>query len=233
VGDAGVRDSLGLNVGGLYNGIDINVGDFITTDSGSITFQIVQIIEKSETAIDLIYEDVWMTIGKSRSDRVNFIPNSSNVIFFTVSDDNNPLISAEGANYFASAQAIDVVTSYFNVYQPFQLFSFYPATGYTSLNIGDLVTSTGGTGEYSLLPVSSTSQTIVGEVAPHWGQSRNGHAKGQVGDRPCHRLILDRHQLGSDGQNGHAHRYRQFGEKSGVRAAKQTQIHRAITSARS
>ena len=58
VGDAGVRDSLGLNVGGVYNGIDVNVGDFVTNDFGTLTFQIVQIIEKTETTIDFIYEDV-------------------------------------------------------------------------------------------------------------------------------------------------------------------------------
>src|SRR5210317_2012627 len=163
VGDASVPNSLGLGVGGQYTPFDIQVGDFISDNSGFRIFRIKEIISKAAASVEIIYEDVWMTIGKSRSDRLNFLPDSSNVVIFSISDDNDPLISWNGAQYFTDAQSIDRIVSYFDIYTPDRLFTFYPS-GTGGIQVGDLVTATGGSGAYSLIKISSPDQTIVGSV---------------------------------------------------------------------
>jgi len=168
VGDSSLPNSLGLLSGGQYTPEDVKVGDWITDPAGFRVFRIKEILNKGVSSIDLIYEDVWMAIGKSRSDRNNFLTGGDNAIIFSVSENNDPLISWNGAQYFTDTQAIDRLVSYFDVFEPSRLFTFYPS-GTGGIEIGDLVTATGGTGAYSLVKVSSEDQTIVGTVAQMFG----------------------------------------------------------------
>ena len=67
VGDADVRDSLGLNVGGQYNGLDIKVGDWVADQGGARIFNITSISAKSSTFISCSIEDTGMVIAKTRA----------------------------------------------------------------------------------------------------------------------------------------------------------------------
>lgn len=185
LGDASVRDSAGLNVGGSYDGIDVKVGDYISDTSGIKTYKITSISNKSGTGFKCVVQDVGMSIARSRSDRDN-TPQSGNIIIYEVNDNNVPLFASNQTSAI-SAQGLNNIQSYFSVFEPFQRFTFYPdITG--SLSVGDLVTITGsisGTtvSPYRLIPAKE-DKTILGIVSDIYGGNN-------VNVRPYNKIITN------------------------------------------
>ena len=82
LGDSSVRSAITLNTGGVYNGLDIKVGDWVSDTAGSKILQITEITEKSSTYISCSVEDRGMAIARQRRDRSNKIGEGSNIIIF-------------------------------------------------------------------------------------------------------------------------------------------------------
>ena len=187
VGDADVRDSLGLNVGGQYNGLDVKVGDWVSTQDGTRIFNITSISTKSAAFISCSIEDTGMVIAKTRADRVNSVSAGTGVVIFEVSDNDQPVWAIDTLSNFANTTAVNAVQTYFNVYEPFERFTFYPDnTG--SIDIGDLVTVTGSISgtpvtPYRLIPAED-GDTVVGVVSDIFGGNN-------VNVRPYNKVITN------------------------------------------
>jgi len=187
VGDASVRDSSGLLVGGSYDGIDIKVGDWVSDVEGLRTFKITAISEKTNSYISCSVEDVGMNVARTRADRVNSYSSGQAVVVFETSDNNQPLLAPNQFGNLGDARAVDGIQTYFNVYEPFQRFTLYPdITG--SVSIGDLVTITGSVGgspvtPYRLIPAEE-GDTVIGVVSDIYGGNN-------VNVRPYNKIITN------------------------------------------
>ena len=168
-GDSSLRFSNGLNTGGGYNAIDIEVGDLIANEDATRIFQIVSISSKTATSLELVYEDTYMSVAKDRPDRINYINQGTPVIIFKTNENNELLLSSKGAKYFTGERSIARLNSYLNRVKPATLFHFAQATGPSNLSPGDIVTSDGGTGDYYLRKISSNSDIVIGEVSQNFG----------------------------------------------------------------
>ena len=168
IGDASVRDSLGLNVGGQYTGRDIKVGDWVSTTDGSKIYTITEITLKTDTVVSCSIEDVGMTLARTRSDRNNTVGGGDQVVIFEVSDNDQATFAINKLSEFSNTTAVNAIQTYFNVYEPFERFTFYPDnTG--SVEIGDLVTITGSVlctpvTPYRLIPAED-GDTVIGVVS--------------------------------------------------------------------
>lgn len=187
IGDASVRDSAGLGVGGTYSGRDIKVGDWVSSTDGQKVFKISEITEKADSYISCSLEDVGMSIARSRRDRVNSISSGGSILIFEVNDNNVPLLASDQTENLTANNAIDNIQSYFSIYEPFQRFTFYPdVTG--SIEIGDLVTTTGSIGgspvtPYRLIPANE-EDTVIGVVSDIYGGNN-------VNVRPYNKIITN------------------------------------------
>ena len=187
VGDSDVRDSLGLNVGGQYNGLDIKVGDWVADQGGSRIFNITSISTKSSTFISCSIEDTGMVIAKTRGDRVNSLSAGTGVFVFELSDNDQPAFAINTLGNFNNTTAVNAIQTYFNVYEPFERFTFYPdITG--SIEIGDLVTTTGSIGGSSVTPYrlipANEEDTVIGVVSDIYGGNN-------VNVRPYNKIITN------------------------------------------
>lgn len=182
IGDASVRDSLGLGVGGQYTGIDIKVGDWVSSQDGTRIFKITNISSKADTYISCSVEDVGMTVARTRSDRVNSISDGTGVLIFEVSDNDQATLAINKLDQFSNTTAVNAIQTYFNVYEPFERFTLYPAnTG--SISVGDLVTVTGSESPYLLTPATSEN-TVLGVVSDIYGGNN-------VNIRPINKIITN------------------------------------------
>lgn len=182
IGDASVRDTKGLGVGGQYTGIDVKVGDWISSQDGTRIFKITDISGKGDTYISCSVEDVGMTIARTRSDRANSISDGTGVFIFEVSDNDQATIAINKLDQFTNTTAVNAIQTYFNVYEPFERFTFYPAnTG--SVSIGDLVTVTGSESPYLLVPATS-EDTVLGVVSDIYGGNN-------INVRPINKIITN------------------------------------------
>lgn len=79
-------------VPGQYNGIDINVGDWLASRSSGIAVKIIGINSKTETQVNLIVEDVnrYNTFRSSAGEGLFPVP--ANVIIFELNQDDLPVI---------------------------------------------------------------------------------------------------------------------------------------------
>ena len=171
IGDNSVTNGLGLSNGGKYNGNDIQVGHYISDVEGLRTFKIIEVTSKSEDQVTIIYEDVWMSVAKGRSDRNNFFGESSAVVIYGVNDNNDPLIDSVQADNLGSKYAIDRIQTYFNVYQPQIQYTLEPDRGFSNVSVGDIVTITGDTTGYEILKVSSGDDIPLGTVSQKFGEN--------------------------------------------------------------
>ena len=195
VGDASVRDTLGLGTGGQYTGIDVKVGDYVADNAGSKIYKISSISGKGDTFVSCSIEDVGMTIARTRSDRNNSLSDGTSVIVFELNDEGESLVSLTEFDQFAGGDKVLQVEQYFKIYKPFQRFTLYPEnTG--SLQIGDFVTITGSGTPYTLI-TASQDNTVIGTVADLYGGNN-------VNIRPFNKIItnFDNPQLVSGGQIG-------------------------------
>ncbi len=186
LGDAAVRNSSGLGVGGSYNGIDVKIGDFISDTSGLKTYKITSISNKVAAGFTCVVEDVGMNIARTRSDRSNSLTAGDGIIIYEVNDNNVPLFASNQTSGI-SAQGLNNIQSYFSVFEPFQRFTFYPDTT-GSLSVGDLVTITGsisGTtvSPYRLIPAKE-DEPILGIVSNLYGGNN-------VNVRPYNKIITN------------------------------------------
>jgi hypothetical protein len=187
VGDSDVRDSLGLNVGGQYNGLDVKVGDWVSSADGARVYQITEISEKASSYISCSIEDTGMVIAKTRSDRVNSLSDGTGVVIFELSDNDQPVFAINTLNDFSNTTAVNAIQTYFNVYEPFERFTFYPDnTG--SVDIGDLVTITGSVlgspvSPYRLIPAEE-DDTVIGVVSDIYGGNN-------INVRPYNKIITN------------------------------------------
>ena len=186
IGDAAVRNSSGLGVGGSYNGIDVKVGDFISDTSGLKTYKITSISNKVAAGFTCVVEDVGMNIARTRSDRSNSLTAGDSIIIYELNDNNVPLFASNQTSGI-SAQGLNNIQSYFSVFEPFQRFTFYPDTT-GSLSVGDLVTITGsisGTtvSPYRLIPAKE-DEPILGIVSNLYGGNN-------VNVRPYNKIITN------------------------------------------
>ena len=170
-GDSSLRISNGLEVGGGYSAIDIEVGYLISNEDSTRIFQIVAITSKTDTSLELVYEDTYMSVAKARPDRVNYLSNGTTVVLFKTNENNELLLSYEGAKFFTGEKSLSRLNSYLSRVKPGTLFHFTQATGPTNLIPGDIVTSDGGTGEYYIRKVLSNSEIVLGEVSQNFGGS--------------------------------------------------------------
>ena len=194
-GDASVRDTLGLNTGGQYTGIDVKVGDWISDNTGAKIYKITSISGKGETFVSCSIEDVGMTVARTYSDRNNRLIANTAVVIFETNDEGEPIISLTEFDKFAGADKITQVEQYFKVYKPFQRFTLYPEnTG--SLELGDFVTITGSGNPYTLV-TASYNDTVIGTVADLFGGNN-------VNIRPFNKIItnFDSPELIVDGNVG-------------------------------
>ena len=116
LGDASVRDSLGLNVGGQYTGIDIKVGDYVASVDGSKIYKITSIEGKADSYISASIEDTGMVMARTRSDRNNTITDGTGVIIFELSDDDNALVAINQSGNFCTTNAFNQIQSYLDIY---------------------------------------------------------------------------------------------------------------------
>lgn len=182
IGDASVRDTKGLGVGGQYTGIDIKTGDWVASQDGTRIFKITEISSKADTFISCSVEDVGMIIARTRSDRANSISDGTGVFVFEVSDNDQATLAINTLDQFSNTTAVNAIQTYFNVYEPFERFTLYPAnTG--SISIGDLVTSTGSEYPYLLTPATD-NDTVLGVVSDIYGGNN-------VNIRPFNKIITN------------------------------------------
>lgn len=183
VGDASVRNSSGLSVGGSYTGIDIKVGDWVADDSGAYIMKITAISNKADTFVSCSVEDVGMTNARMRSDRVNAFPNGSTVLIFECNDEEEAVFAQTQMSQFAGGASALGVYNYFNVYKPFQRFTLYPEdTG--SLKLGDIVGITASGNPYTLYTASQTDEHIIGTVSDLYGGNN-------VNIRPFNKIVTN------------------------------------------
>jgi hypothetical protein len=195
LGDASVRDSLGLNNGGQYTGIDVKVGDWVTDKAGSRILKIISISSKTSTSVSCTVEDVGMTIARTRGDRSNIFGQGEQVIIFEVNDEGESLFAFNTFDNFAGARSALQVEQYFKIYKPFQRFTLYPEST-ENLQIGDFVTITGSGTPYTLI-TASQDDTVIGTVADLYGGNN-------VNIRPFNKIItnFDKPELVSGGAIG-------------------------------
>lgn len=123
-----------------YTGLDIKTGDWVTDASGQKCLQIIRILEKTETSISLIVEDIDAFSYKNY--RANsFIP-GSNVAFFEISDSGKPLIGGEDSVTFFGENTIatDQLQSRFALREEDEKFRMVFDTPQTSIEEGMVVT---------------------------------------------------------------------------------------------
>jgi|TARA_B110000908_G_scaffold148703_1_gene181404 hypothetical protein len=179
VGDASVRASSGLGVGGQYNGVDVAIGDYLAIDSGTKVFKITAISAKTTTSVSLTFQDVNMIIARTFSNRINTINDGSSVVIFRASDAEDAVIALSQLGGFSGVEAISAIQNYFNINKPQQRFTFSPIdTG--SLTVGDSVTIFGsGTGYY--LNQATGSDPVIGTVSDIYGGNKvNVRTSGKV-----------------------------------------------------
>lgn len=182
LGDASVRNSLGLLVGGRYNGIDVKVGDWISDPNGGRILQITSISSKSSTSISCTVEDVGMTVARTRIDRINYFNNGASVIIFELNDERDSLVAFDQFGLFNGGDKVTQLEQYFKIYKPFQRFTLYPESS-ENLQIGDFVTITGSGTPYTLI-TASQDDTVIGTVADLYGGNN-------VNIRPFNKIITN------------------------------------------
>jgi hypothetical protein len=123
-----------------------------------------------------------MIIARTRSDRANSISDGTGVFVFEVSDNDQATLAINTLDQFSNTTAVNAIQTYFNVYEPFERFTLYPAnTG--SISIGDLVTSTGSEYPYLLTPATD-NDTVLGVVSDIYGGNN-------VNIRPFNKIITN------------------------------------------
>ena len=179
VGDASVRNSLGLGTGGQYNGVDVAIGDYLALDSGTKVFKITAISAKTTTSVSLTFQDVNMIIARTFSNRINTINDGSSVVIFRASDAEDAVIALSQLGGFTGVEAISAVQNYFNVNKPQQRFTFSPIdTG--SLTVGDSVTISGSAAGY-FVNQAIGSDPVIGTVSDIYGGNKvNVRTSGKV-----------------------------------------------------
>jgi hypothetical protein len=194
-GDASVRDTLGLGIGGQYTAVDVKIGDYVSDQAGEKIFKITAISSKTDASLSCTIEDVGMTIARTRSDRNNSLADGTVVVIFELNDEGESLVASTQFANFAGSDKILQVEQYFKIYKPFQRFTLYPEnTG--SLEIGDFVTITGSGNPYTLV-TASYQDTTIGTVADLYGGNN-------INIRPFNKIItnFDDPQLVSGGEIG-------------------------------
>ena len=146
-----------------YTGLDIKVGDWISSVNGLIILKITSISNKSFNSITLTVEDIGMAIARIRSNKNNNPSLGTSVVIFRVNDDNTPIFAIDRVSSLTINNAIDQIQSYFSIYPPLQTFPFTPLTT-EGIQVGDLVSITESGDWYNLI-TSSLSDEIVGTVS--------------------------------------------------------------------
>lgn len=77
---------------GLYNGYDVNIGDWVADKSSGLAMKIVQIQSKTPTRVVVILEDVYRYNLFRSSTASGSFPIPSNVIVFELNVDDMPLV---------------------------------------------------------------------------------------------------------------------------------------------
>jgi hypothetical protein len=185
IGDASVRDSNGLGNGGEYNGLDVRVGDYISTQDGLKVFKIISISSKTSTGLTLVYEDVNMTIARQTGD--NILTTGTNIMIFRLGDNGDPLLDLSISNILNVKSTLPSLQSYFDTFKNRNTFTFSPdITG--SLELGDLVTITSSVDGVEVTPyrivTASTSDFIIGSVNNLYGGNK-------VSITPFNNIITD------------------------------------------
>lgn len=195
VGDASVRDSLGLSTGGQYTGIDVKVGDWVADIAGSKVLKIVEVQSKGDSFVSCSVEDVGMAIARSRSDRNNSFLDGTSVVVFEANDEDHAVFALNQLDEFEGALAASQVENYFKIYNPFYRFTLYPEnTG--SLEIGDLVTISSSGTPYSIVKATQ-DDIVIGTITDLFGGNN-------VSIKPTNKILtnFDSPELLNSGQVG-------------------------------
>jgi len=123
-----------------YTGLDIKTGDWVTDAAGQKCLQIIRIIEKTETSISFIAEDIDAFSYKNY--RANQISPGSEVAFFEISDSGKPLIGGEDSvSFFGNNNiATDHLQSRFALREEDERFRIQFSSPQTSIEVGEVVT---------------------------------------------------------------------------------------------
>ena len=110
--------TLGDGIKGIYTSQDIRVGDYISLKSGTKTFKIISISEKSTNGLGItcVIEDVDMIVEKVTGNNNPGV--SASIIIYRVDEDNNPQLSFDEISTLTINNAVDSIQSYFNVNKP-------------------------------------------------------------------------------------------------------------------
>ncbi len=197
VGDTSLRHTTGTGVNklGVYNGIDVKVGDYIATTDGGRILKIVSISEKNTEIVKCIGEDTGMTVARTNSTKNNSISQGATVVIFEVNDDGHMVLAMNKITDFENAQYLAQIENFFRIYTPFQRFTLYPEnTG--SLQLGDFITITGSGTPYTLA-TASQDDTVIGVVADLYGGNN-------VNIRPFNKIVtnFDKPELVMNGEIG-------------------------------
>lgn len=97
-----------------YNGLDVNVGDWISSSVGGYAVQITQITgTPTATKISVIVEDIdnYNALGDTTGNG-NGAPNPGNCFIFEVNENNKPILTPEFSGVFASTYGVDLISRF-------------------------------------------------------------------------------------------------------------------------
>jgi co-chaperonin GroES (HSP10) len=140
-----------------YTAIDIKTGDWIASENGQVCLQIVSVSSKSNDSISFIAKDIDMISYKTYGN--NSISNGSNVCFFELSDNGQPLITTSGISFFTSPASIDKVQGRFIAVEETERYRLEYSSNQSQVDVGDTVTVS--TTDGSLVKLNSTNASPI------------------------------------------------------------------------
>ena len=121
---------------GIYNGIDIKAGDWLSDGTGEIILQIKNVIFKSATSIEIVAKDVDGLTFRQYS--LNKPSADSDICVFELTENGLPVLLGDAISMFAD-RAIDKIQSRFSIDEDDERFRFYHNSPNTTLP-GEIVT---------------------------------------------------------------------------------------------
>ena len=164
-GDGSTRES------NLYNGIDIEVGMWISDDSGNTILKIVSIESKTETTITLTAEDVDMLSYRLKNN--NTFSNGGNIVIFKTNVEGEAILATSSG--FLSG-AIDSIQSRFQLNERDDRIKFEHLTA-PLINTGDIVTIDGDGSLIGVGDISAASSVKVGTVVEKLKSGKDVYVK--------------------------------------------------------
>src|SRR5271165_4231499 len=146
-----------------YNGMDVNVGQWIASISSGLAWQIVSISSKSASSVTCVVQDIFRyNTYRDPARTGNGKPATGSYVVFTLAEDGSPLVDPApaglGANFLST---LTTRFSYINLEQyDFPLGK--PGNAAITFNYGDIIATDQPTGFFVL--ADSTHTNIVGRV---------------------------------------------------------------------